>query len=198
MSDETSSKPQPHAFLSYVHEDSAEIDSLERIMAAAGVPVWRDRKKLGPGDDWKLKIREAIHDGSLAFVAVFSSNAEKKDQSYQNEELVLATEMIRSMRPGRVWLIPVRLDECELPALDIGGGRTLDSLQRVDLFGKGRDEELARLVASVTSLLVEATPDAATVRAALDEAEAEDQVRLADALRRILRTRPSRSRSTNW
>src|SRR4051812_45301705 len=94
--------PAP-AVVCFVREDTAEVEALERILLAAGVPVWRDRRRLGPGEDWKMTIREAIRSGSLAFIAVFSKQAQDKDTSYQNEELVLAAEMMRSMRPGKVW-----------------------------------------------------------------------------------------------
>jgi hypothetical protein len=45
------------------------------------------------------------------------------------------------MKPGRVWLLPARLDDCDLPHFDLGGNWTLDSLQRIDLFGPGREDE---------------------------------------------------------
>jgi hypothetical protein len=51
------------------------------------------------------------------------------------------------------WLIPVRLDDCEVPDLDIGAGRTLRSLDSADLFGERRSAELSRLVDAVTRIL---------------------------------------------
>ena len=35
---------------------------------------------------------------------------------------------------GQGWLLPVRFADCKLPEFDLGPGRTLDSIQRVDLF----------------------------------------------------------------
>src|SRR5205823_4175530 len=56
-------------------------------------------------------------------------------------------------RPDDPWLIPVRFDDCDIPDLDLGAGRTLASIQRVDLFGDRRDVGIARLVTQVLRLL---------------------------------------------
>jgi hypothetical protein len=49
-------------------------------------------------------------------------------------------------RPEQPWLIPARFDDCTIPDRDIGGGRTLGSIQRADLYGDRREERAARLV----------------------------------------------------
>ena len=41
---------QGHAFISYVHEDAAEVDWLQQALESAGVPVWRDTVNLWPGE----------------------------------------------------------------------------------------------------------------------------------------------------
>jgi hypothetical protein len=83
------------------------------------------------------------------FIACFSSQSVARVKSYQNEELVLAIEQLRLRRPDDPWLIPVRFDDCPIPDLDLGGGRTLASIQRVDLFGNQRYLGTARLEAAV-------------------------------------------------
>lgn len=146
-----------HAFISYVHEDSGEVDALQRALEAAGVRVWRDTSDLWPGEDWRAKIKRAITDNALVFIACFSKTSLARDKSYQNEELALAIEQLRIRPPEVPWLIPVRFDECEVPDRDIGGGRTLTSIQRADLFGDRSDEGAARLVAAVLRILKEQT-----------------------------------------
>ena len=142
-----------HAFISYVREDSHQIDRLQRALQAAGVPVWRDTADLWPGEDWRVKIRRAIADNALVFIACFSEASLARAKSYQNEELVLAIEQLRRRPPDDPWLIPVRFDECEIPDREIGGGRTLASIQRADLFGDRFDEGMARLVAAILRIL---------------------------------------------
>jgi hypothetical protein len=142
-----------HAFISYVREDSHRVDQLQRVLEAAGVRVWRDTADLWPGQDWRVEIRRAINDNALAFLACFSFNSLAREVSYQNEELALAIDQIRLRRPDRSWLIPVRFDEVDIPDLDLGGGRTLASIQCADLFGSRYDEGTMRLVEAVLRIL---------------------------------------------
>jgi TIR domain/NNMT/PNMT/TEMT family len=141
------------AFISYVREDSRQVDQLQRTLQAAGVPVWRDTADLWPGEDWRAKIRHAITDNALVFIACFSRASLSRGKSYQNEELTLAIEQLRLRPPENPWLIPVRLDECEIPDRDIGGGRTLTSIHRADLFGDRSGEGIERLVATILRIL---------------------------------------------
>jgi len=115
--------------------------------------VWRDTADLWPGEDWRAKIRSAITDNALVFIAGFSQASRARGMSYQNEELTLAIEQLRLRPPDDPWLIPVRLDECEIPGRDIGAGRTLTSIQRADLFGDRSVEGAERLVAAILRIL---------------------------------------------
>ena len=142
-----------HAFISYVREDSQKVDRLQQALEAAGVVVWRDTANLWPGEDWRVKIRRAITDNALVFIVCFSLASISRSKSYQNEELTLAIEQIRLRPPDDPWLIPVRLDECEIPYREIGAGRTITSFQHADLFGNRADESIERLVAAVLRIL---------------------------------------------
>jgi hypothetical protein len=142
-----------HAFISYVRQDAAEVDQLQRALEAAGVQVWRDTTSLWPGEDWRANIRQAITGNALVFIACFSDNSLAREVSYQNEELVLAIDQMRLRPPDVPWLIPVRFAECDIPDRDIGGGRTLRSIQRADLFGDRSSEGTAQVVAAVLRLL---------------------------------------------
>ena len=142
-------KPVGHVFISYVREDSHYVDRLQNKLEAAGVPVWRDTASIWPGQDWRAKIRSAITDNALVFIACFSRASLGRRKSYQNEELALAIEQLRLRPPEIPWLIPVRFDECDIPDRDIGGGRILSSIQRADLSGDRFDEGAARLLATV-------------------------------------------------
>jgi hypothetical protein len=147
------SKIAGHVFISYVRGDSYRVDQLQRTLRAAGFPVWRDTAELWPGEDWRAKIRRAITDNALVFIACFSHASLARGKSYQNEELTLAIEQLRLRRPDDPWLIPVRFDECVIPDWEIGGGRTLTSIQRVDLFGDRFNDNAARLVAAIWRIL---------------------------------------------
>jgi len=149
-----------HVFISYARNDADEVDELDLALAAAGIPVWRDTSELWPGDNWRLKIKQAIAEDALVVIACFSERSLNlaRTVSYQNEELVLAIEQLRLRRPDVPWLIPVRFDDCKVPDLEIGGGNTLRSLQWADLFGEEIAKETARLVETVRRILDQRQP----------------------------------------
>jgi TIR domain-containing protein len=142
-----------HVFMSYVREDSHHVDQLQEALQAAGIPVWRDTVDLWPGEDWRAKIRHAITDNALVFIACFSNASLARSKSNQNRELALAIEQMQLRRPDEPWLIPVRFDDCMIPDWEIGAGRTLGSIQPADLFGDRADEGAARLVAAILRIL---------------------------------------------
>jgi hypothetical protein len=146
-----------HAFISYVRDDSLKVDALQQVLENSGVRVWRDTADLWPGEDWRAKIRHAITDDALVFLACFSHKSVARKKSYQNEELVLAIDQMRLRRPDEPWLIPVRFDDCDIPDFDVGGGRSFSSIQRADLFDDRFDEAAARLTGAVLRILGDLT-----------------------------------------
>ena len=66
---------------------------------------------------------------------------------------MVAVEELRRRRPDVPWLIPVRLDDCMIPELDIGAGRMLASIQCADLFGKQQSDQVRRLVEQVRNMM---------------------------------------------
>ncbi|WP_022877621.1 toll/interleukin-1 receptor domain-containing protein [Microbacterium sp. B19] len=139
-----------HVFLSYIREDSAQVDKLQRVLEAADFSVWRDTANLWPGDDWQQKIRQAIQGGTLVFLACFSSALKARDTSYQFAELMLAADEYRLRPLDTSWLMTIRFDECEIPSVDLGGGRFLDrTIHRLDLFGEHESAQQARLITAL-------------------------------------------------
>jgi hypothetical protein len=126
---------------------------LQEALEAAGIRVWRDTANLWPGEDWRAKIRSAITDDALVFLACFSSKSLARKTSYQNEELALAIEQMRLRRPNEPWLVPVRFDDCEIPELNLGGGRSLSAIQRADVLPGSFDKGAERLTTAVLRIL---------------------------------------------
>lgn len=144
---------EPHAFISYVHEDAGLVDELESVLTASGIKVWRDVRDLWPGDSWKAEIRKAIKGDTLAFLPVFSKTSVNKAKTVMNEELRLAIDEYRLMPPGRPWILSVRLEEVNLPDFDLGAGQTLSDLNWTDFFGAHKTTNTMRLVVRVQALL---------------------------------------------
>jgi hypothetical protein len=53
------------------------------------------------GEDWRAKIRSAITDDALVFLACFSRKGLARKKTYQNEELALAIDQMRLRRPDQ-------------------------------------------------------------------------------------------------
>ena len=137
-----------HVFISYVGEDFARARMIEANLLQAGVKVWLDRNQIRPGRRWKASIRRAIREGAF-FIACFSTNYLARSQTYMNEELVVAIEVLRERQMDSNWFIPVKLSPCEIPDRQIGAGDTLRDLHYVDL-SADLEEGMKRILSVVT------------------------------------------------
>ena len=135
---------QKHVFISYVHENEKEVQRLYDKLIQYGVKIWLDRHDIEPGVRWKNAIRRAIQGGAF-FIACFSKEYSEREQTFMNEELTIAIEELRRRPTDRAWFIPVKLNECEIPDRDIGGGETLRDLQYVELY-KDWDGKIKRIL----------------------------------------------------
>jgi hypothetical protein len=97
-------------------------DLSRRELGATLVICGRVRTGAAGSGARSLIMRACVH-------RVFSRSSVSRETSYQNEELLLAIEQLRMCQPDDPWLIPVRFDDCMIPDRDIGGGRTLASIQ---------------------------------------------------------------------
>lgn len=131
-------------FISYVSENTKEVTELCKILTSRGIAVWLDQRNLGVGVRWKREIRKAICEGAF-FVACFSKEYHEREKTYMNEELTVAIEELRQHSIDRVWFVPVKLNECKIPDIDIGRGETLQDLQYISLY-KDWDAGIQRIL----------------------------------------------------
>jgi hypothetical protein len=131
-------------FVSYVRDDSNEVNRICEAFRKNGIEYWLDRDHIEPGKIWKQAIRDAIDRGAF-FLACFSDAYEKKTETYMNEELLLAIDILRTKSYNSGWLIPVKLSPCQIPQLDIGAGKTLEDLQYLNFY-EDWENEMERLV----------------------------------------------------
>jgi hypothetical protein len=104
--------------------DASELEEFAQLICVHA----HDREDVTEGSFGHVAagISRAITDNALVFIACFSSHSAARANSYQNEELTLAIEQFRLRPPDARWLIPVRFDDCQVPRLSLGAGRTLD------------------------------------------------------------------------
>jgi hypothetical protein len=117
---------RPRVFLAYVVEDAAAAGRLYEDLAAAGFDPWMDRRKLLPGQNWPRSIEHAIGVSDF-FLACLSSGSISKRGRFQ-AELRYALDCAAHLPLEQVFFIPVRLEDCRVPA------RISQEYQWVDLF----------------------------------------------------------------
>jgi hypothetical protein len=85
-----------------------------------------DRRKLLPGQNWPRAIEAAI-DSAHFVVACFSRHSVRKTGGFQSE-IRYALDCARRLPLDDIFLIPVRLDDCRMPA------RIRREIHYIDLF----------------------------------------------------------------
>lgn len=118
--------PRSRVFLAYVQEDSQSALRLYHWLRQQGLEPWMDKQKLLPGQNWPRAIEHAI-EASDFFVACFSQRAVSKRGQFQ-AELRYALDCAARLPLEQIYLIPVRLEECQVPL------RISRQFQYLDLF----------------------------------------------------------------
>jgi hypothetical protein len=113
-------------FIAYAVEDLPQIRRLARALRSAGCAPWLDKETLIPGQNWPRAIERAIQT-SDAFLACFSPRSVLKRGQFQSE-LRYALDCARRLPLEQIFVIPVRLEPCEVPAA------IAEHVQYVDLF----------------------------------------------------------------
>lgn len=118
-------------FLSYAREDINIAMHLFNDLRKAGVDVWFDRKSLLPGQNWQTAIKQAIRERRF-FLALLSSNSVSK-KGYVQKELKQALDILDEYPESAIFLIPIRLDNCN-PT-----NEKLRELHWIDIFNDWED-----------------------------------------------------------
>ncbi|MGH9659461.1 MAG: toll/interleukin-1 receptor domain-containing protein [Bryobacteraceae bacterium] len=105
---------QPRVFLAYVEENRAEATRLYDALQDSGFEPWLDHRKLLPGQNWPRAIEAAIETSDY-FVACFSPAAVRKRGAFQTE-IRYALDCARRLPLDETFLIPVRFEDCHVPA----------------------------------------------------------------------------------
>lgn len=100
-------------FISHASEDSAAAKRLTKRLKEDGFDPWLDLERLLPGQDWNLEIEKSMRE-SGAILLCFSEESVSKE-SYIQKEYKRAMRIQEEKPEGTIFVIPVRLDECELP-----------------------------------------------------------------------------------
>jgi formylglycine-generating enzyme required for sulfatase activity len=117
-------------FLCHSSQDKPIVRELyQKLIAEGWIDPWLDEEKLIPGQDWDLEIEKAVETSDIILVCV--SNQSVSKEGYLQKELRLVLEVTMNMPEGAIFLIPMKLEECEIP-------RRLRTWQWVDYFPPAR------------------------------------------------------------
>jgi hypothetical protein len=128
-------KKPPKVFICHSKEDKPSARSIYAELTRRNIDPWIDEKELFAGLDWDVAIKEAIQRADAILVLLSAQSLSKR--GYVQQEIRRALEVAKSIPEGRVFVIPVRLEDVALPV-------TLKHLQAVDYYADNFYESVVR------------------------------------------------------
>ena len=129
-------------FLSYAKEDKQSVIEYYEKLKSDGFNPWLDERCILPGQEWDIVIRDTIKDARIFIV--FLSEASLKKRGYIQREIRLALDAAEEIPPQELFIIPVRLQPCEIPD-------RLAKWQTADLYEPDGYKRLKASLAGATS-----------------------------------------------
>jgi hypothetical protein len=143
--DEPHESRQHLIFLAHASEDKDAARRLYSHLKSNGLRPWLDEIDLLPGQNWPVEITKAI-DRSDIFIACLSTHSVQK-QGYVQKEFRLALNAYAERPPGSIYLIPAKLDDCEVPDLQLPHmGISLRDIQWIELWKENGFERLVNAI----------------------------------------------------
>lgn len=100
-------------FLCHASDDKPAVRQLYQKLRKASFDPWLDEEKLLPGQDWHQEIRKAVKTSDIIIVC-FSQKSNNKS-GFVQKEIKYALDVADEQPEGKIFLIPLRLEECEIP-----------------------------------------------------------------------------------
>jgi hypothetical protein len=123
-----------NVFVSYAKEDRDRAIKYFDLLAKEGTSPWMDIKRLLPGQNWEAEIERAFSDANVVVLLLSKRSVSKR--GFVQREANEAIERLRYRQPTDIYVIPLLLEPCEVPAHIAG------RLQYVDLTMPGTWEQV--------------------------------------------------------
>lgn len=137
-------KKRLKAFICHSSNDSEKVNKVCDWLVEHNVDVWISTEKILPGQEWEFEIKREIHTTDLVIIC-FTKNTVSKEGFIQTE-ITRALEVVERKPEGAIYLIPLRLEQCDLPF-------RISKYQYVDFFDpKGQSKLLLALRNRATTL----------------------------------------------
>jgi serine/threonine protein kinase len=124
-----------HAFLCHSSQNKMLVRQLYRRLIDDNFDAWLDEEELIPGQTWDSEIQVAVRQSDVVIVCLSHSSITK--EGYMQKEMRYALDVAEEKPAGTIYLIPARLDECDIP-------ERLKHVQWVDLFEEQGYERLLK------------------------------------------------------
>lgn len=115
----------PRIFLCHASEDKPQVRNIYKQLIEIGLNVWFDEKNLLPGQIWEDVIRKELK--KTDFILIFFSSISTRKRGFVQKEMKIALNIYDEFPEGKIFIIPVRLDNCKLPS-------SFEKIQYCDLF----------------------------------------------------------------
>ena len=101
-------------FISYAIEDKPLVRNLfKELKKNSWIEPWLDEENVLPGQVWALETERAMNEADAILVCISEKSVNKV--GFIQEEIRKATELQRLRPDGEIFLIPVLLEQCQLP-----------------------------------------------------------------------------------
>lgn len=100
-------------FLCHASTDKPKVRDLYRYLKRRGIQPWFDEEHLVGGQDWQVEIPKALATSDAIIICLTKNSVDK--EGYIQKEIKFALDKALEMPEGRIFLIPVKFEECEVP-----------------------------------------------------------------------------------
>jgi hypothetical protein len=100
----------PKVFISYAHDSKHLAEELTQAFSNEGITVWADFKDLRPGDQWRMKLDQAVKASNL-FLFLISPNVQMSPW----QELESQTALAKAWTNSKTKVLPVLTGSSEPP-----------------------------------------------------------------------------------
>lgn len=100
-------------FLCHASQDKPAVRLLYQRLRTEGYKPWLDEEDLLPGQDWEQAIAQAVSEADVVLVCLSQASIGKR--GYVQKEIKRALDVADMQPEGRIFLIPVKLEECTVP-----------------------------------------------------------------------------------
>ena len=102
-----------NVFLCHASNDKSAVRQLYTQLQNSSVHPWLDEEELLAGQEWQVEISKAVKNSDVVIVCLSKEAINKR--GFVQKELKFALDVADEQPEGTIFLIPLRLEECEVP-----------------------------------------------------------------------------------